>query len=84
MNPLEKYDAKGRPLDVDEACVWADEEAYVRMVRDAERDAGADDGLSGMLGDRDARDLAGVVHSYSEGKIGLYARAMDYFEEKYK
>lgn len=84
MNPQEQYDAEGRPLDVDEVCIWADEEAYLGMVRDAERDAGADGGLSGMLGDADARDLAGVVYSYSAGKIGLYGRAMDYSEGRYK
>lgn len=49
MNPQEQYDAEGTPLDVDEACMWEDDEAYAGMVRDAERGAGADDGLSGML-----------------------------------
>ena len=82
LNPLEQYDEEGQPLDQDEAGKWADEEAYARMIRDAERDARADHRLSQMLADRDARDQANVVHLYSQGKIGFYGRALDYFENE--
>ena len=51
------------------------------MVRDAERDAQTDHRLFDMLGDRDARDLASVIHLYSQGKIRFYHRALDYIEE---
>ena len=67
--PPEQYDEAGQPLDQDELEKWADEEAYAKMVRDAKRDAQTDHRLSDMLGDRDARDLASVIHLYSQGKI---------------
>lgn len=38
------------------------------MVGDAEKDVGADDGLSGMLGDGDARGLAGVCAFVLDGE----------------
>ena len=78
--PPEQYDEAGQPLDQDEVGKWADEEAYATMVRDAERDAGTDHRLSDVLSDRDARDLASVIHLYSQGKMGFYGRALDYFE----
>lgn len=88
LNPPRHYDEKGRPEDEDEdeagAGAGPDEEAYTGMVRDAEGGAGADDGLSGMLVDGDARDLADFVHLYSMGKIGFYGRALDYFESRCK
>jgi len=52
------------------------------MVGDAEQDACADHGVSQMLADRDARDLARVVHLYSLGKMRFYGRAMVHFESK--
>ncbi|KAK2037739.1 hypothetical protein LZ31DRAFT_509183 [Colletotrichum somersetense] len=82
MNRPDQYDKTGWPLDKDEAGKWADEESYANLVRDAERDAGVDNNLSQILADRDSRYLAAVVHLFSQGKIGLYGKVLDYFEAK--
>lgn len=82
LNPPEQYDEAGRPLDQDEVGRWADEEAYAKMVQDAEQNAHTDHTLSKFLADRDAQDLASTIHLYSQGKIGFYGRALDFFESK--
>ncbi|KAI5861921.1 hypothetical protein GGS23DRAFT_573791 [Durotheca rogersii] len=82
LNPPEQYDEAGRPLDSDEVGMWADEEAYAAMVREAERNAHADHRLSNMLADKDAQDLARTIHLFPQGKAGFYGRALDYFENK--
>lgn len=82
LNPAEQYDEAGQPLDKDEIGRWADEELYTAMVREAELEHHADHRLSQILGNRDAQDLAGVVHLYSQGKMGFYGRALEYFENK--
>ncbi|KAI1413291.1 hypothetical protein F5Y13DRAFT_198541 [Hypoxylon sp. FL1857] len=66
INDPNQYDEAGQPIDPDEIGMWADEKAYVEMVREAE----------------DTQDLAGIVHLFVEGKMGLYGRALDYFENK--
>ncbi|KAH7303716.1 kinase-like domain-containing protein [Stachybotrys elegans] len=82
LNPPEQYDTAGLPLEVDEAIKWADEKAYAAMVRAAERDANADSRLSDILSNRNTQDLAGIVHLFAQGKIGLYSRVLDYLENK--
>ncbi|KAG5779848.1 hypothetical protein H9Q73_006497 [Fusarium xylarioides] len=80
LNPPEQYKS-GRPVDQDEVENWEDEDVYATLVRDAERKACADQKLSRTLADRESRDLAALVHLYSQGKLGLYGRALDYFEK---
>lgn len=80
LNPPEHYDEAGQPRDQDEARRWADERAYAVMVREAEKEAHADHWLSNMLANRDAQDLAGIIHLFAQGKIGFYGRALDHFE----
>jgi hypothetical protein len=76
LNSPERYDAKGQPLDKDEAGNWADEEAYATMIREQELVLGADSRLSGILGETKSRDLASLFHLYGQGKIGLYRKAL--------
>ncbi|KAL1849411.1 hypothetical protein VTK73DRAFT_9884 [Phialemonium thermophilum] len=82
LNPPEQYDKRGRPLDPHEAARWAEEENYATMVEEAERQAGADDRLSSVLIDKDARDLACTMHLFVLGKLGFYERVLDCFERK--
>lgn len=81
LNPPDMY-REGRPLDKDEASRWEDREAYAEMVYQAELAANADHKLSGVLADSDAQDLAGTLHLFTEGKLGLYGQALEYFESK--
>ena len=64
--------------------MWTDEDASVGRVRDAERNIGADDGLSGMLGDGDARDLAAVCAFVLDGEDWTLRPGDDYLENQYK
>lgn len=82
LNPPEKYDKEGNPLDLEESRRWKDEKTYAELVRVAEVEAGADDKLSRAIRDRNARDLAALVHLYSQGKLGFYGRVLDYFEHR--
>ncbi|KAJ0164436.1 hypothetical protein CTA2_1002, partial [Colletotrichum tanaceti] len=82
LNRPDQYDDQGRPLDSDEARQWADERAYAEMVREAELEAHADHKLSQMLADRDSQVLASTIHLFTHGKMGLYGRVMDHFDEK--
>lgn len=81
LNPPDQYDG-GQPKDADEAGRWVDEREYARLVREAEEHAGVDHRLSDMLGNNEAQDLAGIIHLFSEGKMGLYGRALHHFETK--
>ncbi|KAJ8129924.1 hypothetical protein O1611_g3704 [Lasiodiplodia mahajangana] len=82
LNLPEQYSESGLPLDQDEAGRWADEEAYSVMVREAEQSARVDHKLSQMLANRDAQDLTGILYLFTQGKMGFYGRALDYFENK--
>lgn len=82
LNPPEQYDEAGLPLDADQMGAWEEERAYADMVRAAEIDAGADDRLSRVLANRDLQDLAGIVHLFTQGKMGFYGRALDYLESR--
>lgn len=82
LNLPEGYSDSGLPLDQDEAGRWADEGDYSAMVREAEQSAHVDHKLSQMLANRDAQDLAGILHLFTQGKMGFYGRALDYFENK--
>lgn len=68
-------------MNQDEIENWEDEDVYATLVREAERKACADQKLSRTLADRESRDLAAPVHMYSQGKLGLYGRALDYYEK---
>lgn len=61
----------------------ADEREYTAMVREAELDAQADHRLSDALADKDMRDLAQMLDSFRQGRIGVFGRGMDYLENKY-
>ncbi|OTA87036.1 hypothetical protein M434DRAFT_375989 [Hypoxylon sp. CO27-5] len=80
LNPPDQYNEAGQSLDPDDIGRWADEKLYVEMVQEAEQKAQMDCMLSQTLGDRDTQDLAGIVHLFALGKMGLYGRALDYFE----
>lgn len=82
LNPKEQYDETGRPLDPDEATRWAEKDAYAKMVREAEQNTNTDHRLSGVLLDKDIRDLGAVIHLFGQGKMGFYGRVLDYFEAK--
>lgn len=74
----------GQPANPGEAKGIADMMLYVSMLRDAEREAHTDHRLSDVLGDTEAHELGGIIHSFRSGKIGTYGRAMDYYENKYQ
>lgn len=82
LNPPEQYSEDGEPLDQDEIVQWAEKANYAVMVRQAEQIANTDHMLSNVLSDKDSQDLAATFHLFGEGKIGLYSRALDYFESK--
>lgn len=82
LNPPEQYNESGWPLDQDEVGMWADEEAYAKMVWDTEQNVHADHRLSKILADQDAGDLARTIHLYSQGKMGFYGQCLDDFESK--
>jgi len=77
INPPEQYDGMGQLLDQDEARRWAEEKAYVDMVREAEKRAGTDHKLSQMLANRKAQDLAVTIYLFMGGKLGFYGNAQD-------
>lgn len=84
LDPPEGYYDKetGEPLDEDVKGSWAEKRAYAEMVRQAEQKAGVDHRLSGMLADWDVQDLAATFHLFLNGKVGLYGRVLDYFENQ--
>ncbi|KAI0101410.1 kinase-like domain-containing protein [Nemania sp. FL0031] len=82
LNLPGKYSESGLPLDRDEAGRWADEGANSVMVREAEQSAHVDHKLSQALANRDAQDLAGILYLFTQGKMGFYGKALDYFENK--
>lgn len=80
LNPPEQYTNLGEPLDQDEIRSWEEKAEYASMVREAECEAGMDHKLSAMLADKDAQDLAATFHLFGGGKMGLYSRVLDFFE----
>ncbi|KAI0105193.1 hypothetical protein F4776DRAFT_647632 [Hypoxylon sp. NC0597] len=80
LNPPSQYNEAGQPLNPNEIGMLADEKDYVAMVQEEEQRSKVDSMLSQTLADRDTQDLAGIVHLFPQGKMGLYGRALDYFE----
>lgn len=79
-----KYDDDGQPLDEETRALWGERRQYVQLVRAAERDAAAEEGvegtddlLSSTLGDDNAQALAYAIKVYEDvGKLGFYDRVI--------
>lgn len=73
-------EAESRVLEKQRRC--EEVESSAGMVRDSERNAGANHKLSYMLTDGDARALSGAIYLYSLTTVGLYGWTLCYFESK--
>ncbi|EPE04194.1 hypothetical protein F503_04709 [Ophiostoma piceae UAMH 11346] len=55
-------------------------ETYLQMVRDAEKELGADCLLSSSLSDENTQALGHVIDAFGNGRLGLYGQVLDEVE----
>ena len=72
-----RYDADGQLVDEDDRRKHTARETYLQMVRDAEKELGADCLLSSSLSDENTQALGHIIDAFDNDHLGLYGLVLD-------